>query len=296
MIAVDWGTTNLRAYLVDEADQVRERRSAAAGVMNMKRDQFASALEEMIAPWLAKEPGPVMMCGMVGGRQGWTEVPYVRCPAGLDDVAAGVRAVNLASGRQAHIFPGLICDDTSGVPDVLRGEETQAIGAMPSLPAGRVSVWMPGTHCKHLSIRDGVIEGFATFMTGEIFSLLCDRGILGRLAEGKAIDPEAFGDGVRRASQPGGLQHHVFGVRSRALTGDLEPQAVRGYLSGILIGHELLHDRPEHPVYVLGEPGLADLYVHALGLHGIEATRAGVDLAAAGLVRLRHAMDRSLAA
>jgi 2-dehydro-3-deoxygalactonokinase len=183
------------------------------------------------------------------------------------------------------------------VPDVLRGEETQAIGAMASLPPGAVSVWQPGTHSKHLRIRDGVIEGFATFMTGEIFSLLSEQSILGRLADGTDIDLQAFDEGARRAGQPGGLLHHVFGVRSRVLTGEIRPRAVRGYLSGILIGHELLADLPAagHPVHVMGDPELAALYVRALNLHGVEATSAGVDLAAAGLARLRHAMDGRVA-
>ena len=294
MIAVDWGTTNVRAYLIDENGMIRARRSAPFGVMATRPDELMTTLDQLIDEWSGTEAGPVLMCGMVGSRQGLLEVPYVRCPASVTDIARGARHLELGQGRRAVIFPGLICRDARGIPDVLRGEETQVIGALAGLPGGAVSVWLPGTHSKHVRVQDGVIRGFSTHMTGEVFSTLSAHSILGRLMMGDEIDGAAFDEGVRRAADPEGLLHHVFGARTRVLTGDLPESATRGYLSGVLIGHEIRSDRPDGgvPAYVLGDESLSELYLRALQLVGIAGRRAPPDLAATGLFRLEQAIDK----
>ncbi|MGE5267508.1 MAG: 2-dehydro-3-deoxygalactonokinase [Deltaproteobacteria bacterium] len=296
MIAIDWGTTNVRAYLVDEKGVIGARRSAPFGVMAARGSELIATLDALVEGWPESESGPIMMCGMVGSRQGLLEVPYVRCPATEADIARGVREIDLGRGRSALICPGLICEDASGVPDVLRGEETQAIGALADLPLGTVSLWLPGTHSKHVRVRDGVIDGFSTHMTGEVFSTLSQHSILERLMTESALDGEAFDEGVRRAANPGGLLHHIFGVRSRALAGGLASSATRGYLSGILIGHEILSDEPAEggPVYVLDDGLLGELYLRALALVGIAARQAGPDLAATGLLRLRRTIEKDV--
>ena len=293
MIAIDWGTTNLRAYRVDDAGIVLARKSVAGGVMRTAPGAFASTLNELISPWLVEDEGPVMMCGMVGSRQGWVEVPYIPCPASARDIAAGLRKVDIGGGKSGFICPGLVSRDSGGVPDLLRGEETQIIGAMTSLRTGSASVWIPGTHCKHVHVHDGVIETFTTYMTGESFSLYCEHSILGRLSEGVAVDIDAFDEGLRRAEEQGGLLHHLFGVRSRVLCGDMAAGAVRGYLSGLLIGHEIASDPPggDEPIFVLGDIHLAELYVRALDRCGFATGALGRDLAVAGLVRVWHAME-----
>jgi 2-dehydro-3-deoxygalactonokinase len=294
VIAVDWGTTNVRAYLIDENGMIRARRAAPFGVMATRASDLMATLDQLIEEWAGTDASPVLMCGMVGSRQGLLEVPYVRCPASVAEIARGAREIDLGHGRLALIFPGLICRDAKEVPDVLRGEETQVIGALADLPGGTVSVWLPGTHSKHVRVRDGVIQGFSTHMTGEVFSTLSTHSILGRLMAGDDIDRSAFDEGVRRAADPGGLLHHVFGARTRVLTGELPGSATRGYLSGVLIGHEIRSDLPDPgvPLYISGDEMLSELYLRALQLVGIAGHRAAPDLAASGLFRLRQAIDK----
>jgi 2-dehydro-3-deoxygalactonokinase len=294
VIAVDWGTTNVRAYLIDEDGMIRARRAAPFGVMATQRGGLIATLDELIEGWAEAEAGAILMCGMIGSRQGLLEVPYVRCPASVAEIARGAGKVDLGRGRLALILPGLICQDASGVADVLRGEETQVIGALGDLPGGAVSVWLPGTHSKHVRVHDGVIRGFSTHMTGEAFSTLSAHSILGRLMTGHEIDHAAFDEGVKRAADPEGLLHHLFGARTRALTGELPASATRGYLSGVLIGHEILSDLPDAgvPVFVSGDESLNALYLRALHLVGIAGHRVAPDLAANGLFRLKQAIDQ----
>ena len=295
MIAVDWGTTRVRAWRLADDGRILERRALDAGVMAIAREAFAPTLESMIGGWCAEGDGPVFLCGMVGGRQGWIEVPYVRCPASLGDIAAGVRELQWARGT-AYIVPGLACHDRGGVPDLLRGEESQALGAMALLPPGGASLCLPGTHSKHLRVRDDRVEAFETYMTGEIYALLLDHSILGRLAEGRDVDAAAFASGVKRSAEGGALSHQVFAARTRALTGELAPDAVAGYLSGLLVGHELANLPARSVVHVAAESPLGELYSKALGMTGREAHSLGPDVAAAGMHRLAQVLRTRAAA
>jgi len=296
MIAVDWGTTHLRAWRLAADGRVLERRASAQGIMAIPQGTFASVLDELVAPWIADGAGPIFMCGMIGSRQGWREVPYVPCPATLQDVVAGVTEVRWPRNVSAYICPGLLCEDANGVPDVIRGEESKAFGAMERFPAGAVDLRLPGTHSKHVRVRDGVIEGFTTHMTGEAFALLRHHSILGRLIEGETIDDDWFSRGVERAREPGGLLHHLFGVRTLALVGTIPPASLAGYLSGILIGHEVHSSVPTPCSYVIGTPELGKLYARALALVGSEAVIVDSDVVAHGLFRIAQSLDRRQAA
>jgi len=295
MIAVDWGTSRVRAWRLAEDGSVRDRRALDAGVMAVTRDEFAPILESMVGSWCAEGDGPLFLCGMVGGRQGWIEVPYVSCPASLDDVAAGIREIAWARGR-AFIVPGLRCRDAEGVPDLLRGEESQALGAMALLPAADVTLCLPGTHSKHVQLQGERIARFETHMTGECFSTLLDHSILGRLAKGRDIDESAFAAGVERASRGGFLPHQLFGARTRVLVGELAPEAIAGYLSGLLVGHEVAQLPSQAPVYVAAEPALRDLYLRAFELSGRTVQSLDADVAAMGLQRLARSLGTRAAA
>jgi 2-dehydro-3-deoxygalactonokinase len=239
MIAVDWGTSSLRIYRLDETGAIRARREAPSGIMTVAAGGFAATLEAELGDWI--DDTPIVMSGMIGSRQGWREVPYAECPAGAGDIARLMGTVEWGKGRRAWIAPGLSCRDEAGVPDVMRGEETQIIGALAELPAGDATICLPGTHSKWVRWRGGRIAGFATAMTGEVFAVLRRHSILGRLmAEGgDAHDPAAFVAGLRRAGEAGGLLHHLFGARTRGLFGELGESALPSYLSGILIGNEI---------------------------------------------------------
>jgi 2-dehydro-3-deoxygalactonokinase len=293
VIAVDWGTSTFRAYLLDETGGIAGRRETAGGILRVRGGDFATALEAEIAPWLAGSSDPlVVMSGMIGSRQGWREVPYVSCPASPAEIAAGLERIDWGAG-EAWIVPGLLDDSRPGQPDVMRGEETQVLGAFAALPADGGLVCLPGTHSKWVRVENGTLQGFATYMTGEVFDLLQGHSILSRLMTKGAVNADRwFLEGVDVGRQ-GGLLNRLFTARSRALTGDLPEDEVRSYLSGLLIGNELASAVPHEPreVHLLGSPALTALYEAALESLGHRATRLDADAVAAGLLTLARQLD-----
>jgi 2-dehydro-3-deoxygalactonokinase len=291
MIAVDWGTSSLRIYRLDETGAIRARREAPSGIMSVADGAFAETLEAELGDWI--DDAPIVMSGMIGSRQGWREVPYAECPADVSDIARLMVRIAWGKGRCAWIVPGLSCRDGASVPDVMRGEETQIIGAVAELPEGEAMLCLPGTHSKWVRWRDGRIAGFATAMTGEVFAVLRRHSILGRLmAEGNdAHDAEAFAAGLRRAGEQGGLLHHLFGARTRGLFGEIGETTLPSYLSGILIGHEIAalappSDRRSGPVHLIGAAALVGLYREALASCGRDSRIIDSDCVARGLFLL----------
>jgi 2-dehydro-3-deoxygalactonokinase len=273
LIAVDWGTSQLRAYRLDGSGAVLEARERPEGILSVPPGGFPKALDAITAGWEA-DAVRVLMSGMVGSRQGWLEIPYVDCPADTAAIARGVRPVEWRQGSTALICPGLTCRDADGVPDVLRGEEVQVMGALAldeGEGAGIGSILMAGTHSKHIRIEHGAIAGFATHMTGEVFAVLKAHSILGRMMEEGPEDAASFAAGVARSGEGGGLLHHLFGVRTKGLTGELPGRAAADFLSGILVGHTLRAARPAPPVLVIGAPAVADRYLNACAQLGIAA-------------------------
>jgi 2-dehydro-3-deoxygalactonokinase len=298
MIAIDWGTSSLRIYRLDESGAIRARREAPSGIMSVAEGAFAETLEAELGDWI--DDAPIVMSGMIGSRQGWREVPYAECPAGAADIARLMQRIEWGRGRCAWVAPGLSCRDGAGVPDVMRGEETQIIGALAELPDGAATICLPGTHSKWVDWRDGRIAGFATAMTGEVFAVLRRHSILGRLMEGgDAHDAEAFAAGLRRAGEQGGLLHHLFGARTRGLFGEIGETALPSYLSGILIGHEIAAlapsgDRQNGPVHLIGAAALVGFYREALASCGRDARIVDSDSVARGLFLLAaHLPSRS---
>jgi 2-dehydro-3-deoxygalactonokinase len=285
LIAIDWGTTGFRAYRLDGDGAVAESRSASKGILAVPPGGFPAVLEE-VGDWIAEGHAPIVMAGMVGSRQGWLEVPYVACPAGFDEIAAAMRDVRW-EGRRAWIVPGLTCRDEARVPDVMRGEEAQILGALDDLPAAGALVCLPGTHSKWVRVERGRIAGFSTCMTGELYAVMKAHSILGRMMEDGAADPHAFADGVGRSGEPGGVLHHLFGVRTRGLMGELAPAAAASYLSGILIGHELRNARTgADRIHFLGAASLAERYLDAARLLEMHARTLDPDAAVRALFRL----------
>lgn len=295
VIAVDWGTSSFRAYLLDAEGGIAERRESAGGILRVRGGDFAAALEAEIGPWLAARPGAlVVMSGMIGSRQGWREVPYIACPAEPAEIAQGLERLDWGeAGAEAWIVPGLLDDSRPGQPDVMRGEETQVLGALAALPAAGGLVCLPGTHSKWVRIENGVLQSFSTYMTGEVFDLLQGHSILSRLMIKGAVSADRwFLEGVTLGRQ-GGLLNRLFSARSRALTGDLPEAEVRSYLSGLLIGDELAAAVPDQPaeVHLLGAPGLVALYEAALEKLGHRVVRLDADAVAGGLFTLARHLD-----
>ena len=293
MIAIDWGTSSFRAYRLSEQGGVLEKREATLGILAVSDGNFAAALESQVGDWLDDGDAPVLMSGMIGSRQGWKEAPYAACPAGEPEIAAGMVDVNWGEGRRAWIVPGLSCRDESGIPDVLRGEETQLLGVLSDLPRNSAWVCLPGTHSKWARLEDHRIVEFSTHMTGEVFAIMKQHSILGRMMREAQVDEEAFADGVVRARDAGGLLHHLFGVRSAGLFGQLADESSASYLSGLLIGHELAAiPRLSETVYVLASEQLAARYVQALSTCGISALVLDSDGVVKGLFRLSASLPK----
>jgi 2-dehydro-3-deoxygalactonokinase len=265
LIAIDWGTTSVRAYRVDAAGVVVASNSVPLGIQNVQDGRFDDALATLLGDW-REDRAPRLACGMIGSRQGWVEAPYVACPATLPDLIGGIVA---APSGVLRVVPGVLTRDVHGLPDVMRGEETQIVGAVDP-HAERVLAVLPGTHSKWARVEQGHIVDFMTLMTGELWSVLLQHSILGRLAKppaGAGIGP-AYARGVARGLGPGNLAHDVFGARTLALTGELAGEDVADWLSGMMIGREVRnachwanrHGYDGSRVLLIGEDALVARY------------------------------------
>ncbi|MBK1660975.1 2-dehydro-3-deoxygalactonokinase [Paracraurococcus ruber] len=297
MIGIDWGTTSFRAYRLAAQGRVLDSLEREAGILTVPPGGFPDALRAAIAPWLAEGDTRVLLCGMVGSRQGWQEAPYLPCPAGPAEIAAAV--IPLAfEGAECRLVPGLAARDAGGVPDVMRGEETKLVGLLAELGDAPALACLPGTHSKWARLGAGRVQGFATQMTGETRAVLLQHSILGRLAEPGPASDEAFRRGVRRARDPGGLLHHLFGTRALGLMGDLPAAETASYLSGLLIGHEMLavlaEGLPDGPIHLAGSETLARAYALAFEEHGLPHRRHADDIAARGLALIAESIPWSL--
>ena len=241
LIALDWGTSSLRAYAIALDGSVMATRSEALGIMQVTHGDFHAALRQCCGDWLDAAPRATLIAsGMIGSKQGWLEAPYCACPADAASIARAMVRLSLGDGRSLHIVPGVsFTDPYSGVPDVMRGEETQIIGALPA--TGSHLAVLPGTHSKWVWIDNGAIVRFSSWMTGEVYAAFCQHTILGRLMQADAPHNAAtFARGVRYGFEaPVELLHRIFSARTLGLFGTLDAAALPSYLSGMLIGAEI---------------------------------------------------------
>ena len=296
MIAVDWGTSSFRAYRLDSNGAVLEERSAAAGLLTCQ-GRFEATLAKRIEGW---DDRLIVMAGMIGSRNGWREVPYVECPAGLAQIAAGLCEIQspLLPGRRIFIAPGMSQHRADLTPEVMRGEETQVLGLIDDLPGtGPHTMCLPGTHSKWVQVEDGRIVALRTAMTGELYALLRKHSLLAALMptmENDADDQRAFAQGMAASAGAGGLAHHLFGVRTLGLFDALQPASAPSYLSGLLIGHELrgllLAGVPA--VHLIGGAALQTRHAQALKLLRVDVIVHSEQVASRGLFRL--ATEREL--
>ncbi len=294
MIAVDWGTSSLRCYRLDANGIVLEQRRSTDGAL-AARDRHASILAERITGW---DDTDILLCGPVGGRAGWLEMPYIPCPAGVADIAAGLRLHQAPElpGRQLWFVPGAAHKNGHRAGEVMRGEETQAIALAASLGDGTHLLCMPGTHSKWVRLEEGRIVSISTAMTGELFELLRTHGSLAPLmpSDASTHNPEAFAQGFADSETHGGLLHHIFGVRTQSLFDALAPEGRVSYLSGLLVGHEvrallpLSGLAPDAPIHLVGNPTLLDAYGQAFALLGVDSRQYPEQISATGL----HAIAR----
>lgn len=237
-IAVDWGSSNRRAWALDRDGAVIAERADDRGLLAHADRRFADSLGDFLAAWPAMVSGiPVIMAGMVGSRLGWVEVPYQPVPIRLTDLARHLAKAGMVAGSACWIVPGLSRDDPVQ-PEVMRGEECQMLGALLAGHGPSGLFLLPGTHSKWARVGDGVLTEFRTYLTGELFDLLSRSGTLAQLMSGEGADPQAFAQGVA-AARDAQLLNRIFSVRSLALFDRLRGPAPRAYLSGLLVGTEI---------------------------------------------------------
>ena len=259
-IAVDWGTTNRRAYLIDSSGKRTQEFEDSKGVLSIGKDGFPDAVAE-----IRKRLGdkPLLLAGMVGSNRGWREAPYVPCPASLEDIASHL----VWAGEREAIVPGVSLVE-EGRADVMRGEEVQLVGAAATGMIDPMAlVCHPGTHNKWAFLRHGKIETFRTVMTGELFNLLKQHSILSDVLGGEVTVNDAFKAGVEQALADADLPAELFSVRASVLLGKRRKEDAASFTSGLLIGTDVRIglSRPlAAQVVVMGRPELTHLYTAAI--------------------------------
>jgi 2-dehydro-3-deoxygalactonokinase len=290
-IAGDWGTSRLRLYLCDVGGHILARSEGEGASVPDCAGRFTAA----VAAW-DKAHGvlPAVLSGMVGSSIGWREVPYLKCPA----VPAAIANAALrfeADGRAIAILPGLSCRGKTGAPDVMRGEETQILGALrlhSHLAKGRHVFCLPGTHTKWAMVTDGTVTQFQTALSGELFELLRRHSVLARDSSDVDAQSPAFVLGLEFARQKADLLHLLFSARSRVVTGEMAKIDAASYLSGLVLGKDIatamaLFDIAlfDGVVQMICTPALAALYGKALSAYDVKSAVIDGDRAAlAGLV------------
>jgi 2-dehydro-3-deoxygalactonokinase len=298
-IAGDWGTTRLRLSLCDAVGAVLGAREGP-GVAKLERKLDAPFLA-LTAEWDAAHGAlPAILCGMAGSTLGWREVPYLPCPIHPEKIAAGALIFE-AAGRRIAIAPGLSCRNRLDAPDVMRGEETQILGALrldPALADDTQLLCLPGTHTKWVLLRGGAIVQFQTGVAGEAFDILRHHSVL----VGPSA-PVAASTAFQRALEQvarfpdADLLHLLFETRSRQLAGELKPQEAAEYLSGLVVGRDVAGALRLFPdagrVTLVGAEDLCARYAQALGTQDRRTAQVeGAAASLAGLTALHDALFR----
>ena len=290
-VAVDWGTTNLRVWLMTDSGQVITEANSDKGMGQLSPKEFEPALFDLIAPYLTDlKTMPVICAGMVGAKQGWAEAEYQATPCRPPNGSNATKVKTNDLRISVHILSGV---KQVAPPDVMRGEETQIAGVLRQQPDFDGIICLPGTHTKWAHISAEEIVSFQTAMTGELFSLLSKQSVLKHSVETDDWDQSAFTTAISDAmARPQSIAAQLFGLRAGTLVGNLKHAQAKARLSGLLIGLELASTRPywlgQH-VAILGSGTLSTLYRDALAEQGVQATLLdGESLTLAGLQSAYH--------
>lgn len=298
-VAGDWGTSHLRLFLCDAEGAVLEVANGP-GAAEIGGN-YAATFDSLSGPWAARSPrAPAILCGMVGSSIGWTQAPYVACPARPEEIAGACASLREGGIR---IVPGLSCRNRFDAPDFMRGEETQILGALalqPALRRGRRLLCLPGTHTKWVVLDDGAVSEFLTAPTGELFNLLREHSVLVR-ERGRDLDSPtapAFRRGLEQVERFSHAQllHRLFECRSRSLDGELAPHEVASFLSGLLIASDIAgaldmfaSSTDDRSVHLIGSPQLTGLYAAGLSLRHYQAgSTDGTPASVCGLALVRR--------
>lgn len=292
-VGIDWGTSSFRLWVMDARGDVLAERAEPRGMATMQRADYAPFLEGHLRSFGLPATLPVVICGMAGAAQGWHEAPYREIGGTGGSLAS--HAVRMDMDRPVWILPGLKQTDPA---NVMRGEETQIEGFLSSNAHHTGRLCLPGTHSKWVDIDDGVVTGFRTAMTGEVFSLLAKGSILRFSVDAQGTDPAAFDAGVQEALRcSGATAFAFFQLRAESLLREMDSSSAGSRLSGLLIGAEIasVAMQPQgKPVQLIGAPMLTSLYARALELAGQQSQVHDADiLTRRGLWAAFHALERS---
>ncbi|KAE9527541.1 2-dehydro-3-deoxygalactonokinase [Testudinibacter aquarius] len=264
-IAIDWGTTNFRAFLVSKNGEVIEKITAAKGLLSVAQEEYSSVLHDLLLPWEKYQfkKLPIGMAGMVGSKQGLLETNYLQTPVNFENLQEHLVEVKLPWNSTAFIVPGVSCTNPFNFYDVMRGEETQLLGLSSLTGQKELSVILPGTHSKHAVIKNGILKYFTTVMTGELFSLLKNNSILLKNLPIQIDNSEAFLKGVD-IGYKSPFSIAIFSTRTYQLFNQLTLDSVESYLSGIVIGNEISVLSRANSYYVVGDKIISERYLKAL--------------------------------
>ena len=293
LIAIDWGTSSFRAYLIDAAGEILQKSVAEQGILAVENGAFEQSLEVQLGKFPDISPGtPIIAAGMITSRQGWCETPYVCCPASAEDLAENLIACESTGLGTIWFVPGV--NQLLPEPDIMRGEETQLAGIESTEDLVAI---MPGTHSKWVTVKDQTISRFKTFMTGELFAIVMKHSIL-RSVSGSIWSDNDFLRGVRKgfsfAQTGNGLLSALFQVRVETILGQEQESASASQVSGLLIGAEIAEAVQSgfnkiQTKLIIGEDRLSRIYRMALSECGIDAAAGSEDVSAHGLYRIaRH--------
>ena len=282
-IGIDWGSSNIRAWLLRGDGKPLAEGRLATGLKDARARGFEHVLKDVLKLLHDTNGLPAVACGMVGARDGWMEIPYLPCPTDPKAILAGIRAVP----RQAlSIIPGLAQHRPNA--DVMRGEETQLLGILTKHEGG--TICLPGTHSKWVRIKDGQVSGFRTHATGDTFAALRSASICAALTEPSPFDPQAYREGIHHAAREP-LTSALFQARSRVVMGHMQPGEAYWFLSGLLIGAELTSELESatQPIRLFADGALHDLYRLAFDTLdcGIDSASAD-DMTCLGLAHALH--------
>lgn len=290
-IAVDWGTTHLRAYAMQGAT-VCARAQSNDGMGRLTASEFEPALRALISNWLVDGNVPIVACGMVGSRQGWVEAPYRAVPC--TPLAKNLTAAPTTQGLDVRVVSGL---SQNAPADVMRGEETQIAGFLRLNSGWDGVLCLPGTHTKWVLLSAGEVVSFQTFMSGELFALISENSVLRHSLAQDGWDNDAFETAVSDAvSHPERLASRLFGLRADNLLHDTPPAVTRATLSGLLIGAELAAARPYwlgQNIAILGTGPQALAYQSALRPQGVEAMLVDTERATLAGLTAAHRNERA---
>ena len=302
-VILDWGPFGFRASLLDEAGKECGVIAREEGVGLVAKGEHAAFAAMALAPFRGRHgPLDIVAVGMIGSRNGWLEMPYVRAPATVEDLAAASRTIDLPGTGVITFLPGLTDPGSYPFPDVMRGEETQLVG----LGLGRdIVAVLPGAHVKWAEVRSGRIERFRTFATGEIFATLASHSFLSKIATSDADHQSAvFARGVAlaraEADKAGGLLNRIFAVRTGWLAGEISTDELKSLLWGILVGWEFVEAqaagwfRQGDTVAVVGDDHLVLVYETVARGFGLQLEPVRADVAIRGALEIAARAGRQL--